>query len=76
MKDVFERIPGYSNEEMVEKCQMLLNILDAKVEKTVGRGKNTTTVLVKKYKTHKDVYDRAVNSFAYYKKLYEQENGI
>ena len=76
MEDVFERIPGYSNKDMVDKCQMLLNILDAKVEKTVGKGKSVTTVLVKKYKTHKDVYDRAVNSLAYYKKLYEQENGI
>ena len=74
--DVFERIPGYSNKEMVEKCAMILSILDTKIEKTTGRGKNITTVLVKKYKTHKEVYDRAVNSLAYYKKLYEQENGI
>ena len=76
MKDVFERIPGYSNKEMVEKCAMILSILDTKIEKTTGRGKAVTTVLVKKYKTHKEVYDRAVNSLAYYKKLYEQENGI
>ena len=76
MIDVFERIPGYSNKEMVEKCAMVLGILDTKIEKTIGRGKNVTTVLVKKYKTHKYVYDRAVNSLAYYKKLYEQENGI
>ena len=55
---------------------MLLNILDAKVEKTVGRGKNVTTVFVKKYKTHKDVYDRVVRSLAYYKNLLKEENGI
>lgn len=76
MEDVFERIPGYSNKDMVDKCQMLLNILDAKVEKTVGKGKNATTVLVKKYKTHKDVYDRVVRSLAYYKNLLKEENGI
>lgn len=76
MEDVFERIPGYSNKEMVEKCAMILNILDTKIEKQVGRGKAVKTVLVNKYTTHKDVYNRAVNSLAYYKKLYEQENGI
>jgi hypothetical protein len=76
MDNVFERIPGYSNQEMVDKCQMVLKILDTKVEKTIGRGKAVTTVLVKKYKTHKDAYDRAVNSLAYYKKLLKEENGI
>lgn len=71
--NVIERDPCVSNKDMWDKCELLKKILDTKVERKVGRGKAVQTILVNKYSTYPDVYDRIVNSCEYYKKLYEDE---
>ena len=71
--DIIERDPCVSNKDMWDKCELLKKILDTKVERKIGRGKAVQTILVNKYSTYPDVYDRIVNSCEYYKKLYEEE---
>jgi hypothetical protein len=73
MMKIIERDPCVSNKDMWDKCELLRNICDAKVERKIGRGKSVETILVPRYKTHPDDYNRIVNSCEYYKKLYEEE---
>jgi len=70
---IVERSPCVSNKDMLEKCSLFLKILDTKVERTIGRGKAVDKVLVPKYKTHPDTYNKIVRSVQYYKRLYEEE---
>jgi len=71
--DIIERDLGTSNKHMLDKCIMLKKILDVKVERKVGRGRNIETILVNKYDNDNDNYRRIVNSIEHYQKLYEEE---
>ena len=44
--DILEKPSYLSNEEMLERCLLLKKVLDAKIEKQIGRGKATKTVQV------------------------------
>lgn len=71
--DIIERDLAMSNKYMLDKCLMLKKILDTKVERKVGRGKNIETILVNKYDNDPEHYQRIVNSIEYYQRLCEEE---
>lgn len=70
---IIERTPGMSNLEMWEQCELLKKILDTKVERTIGRGKGVTKILVNKYDTHQSHYTKISNSVTHYKNLFMTE---
>ena len=67
---IIERVPGLSDIDMWERCELLKKIVDTKVSRTVGRGKAIITVQVNKYNTHPDQYNKIINSVTHYKKLF------
>ena len=71
--DIIERDLGTSNKHMLDKCIMLKKILDVKVERKVGRGRNIEITLVDKYDNDNNHYRRIVNSIEHYQKLYDEE---
>lgn len=76
-KLIIERRAGYSDEMMYKQCELLYNILNKTVDKTVGRGRNAHTIQVKKFQNvQQDVHDRAIASLKYYKERMEQKSTI
>jgi hypothetical protein len=71
--DILEKPSYISNEEMLNRCLLLKKVLDAKIEKKVGRGKTTQTIQVNKYDTKTLHYKRIVNSCEYYQNKYDME---
>ena len=66
-KEVFNRKPFYTNAHMVANLERLDGIVNAKTERTVGRGKSATKVQVNKYRDiPQGVRDRIANSLEYY----------
>lgn len=75
---VIERLPAYSNKMMLERSELMYNVMMQKVPKKVGRGKNARIEYELKYKNNKDIIERVEKSISYYKKLneYEMSNTI
>lgn len=73
MGGVIERVPYYSNKQMWERCESFRSVMTQKSEITSGRGKNTTTIGVPKYRINEESLARVIASCEYYKKLYEEE---
>jgi hypothetical protein len=73
MTKIVERIPAYSNKEMMDYCQMLGSILNQTYDTKVGRGKKVETIKLKKYKTDQDILDKISRSYEHYKKLNQME---
>ena len=70
---VIDRIPYYSNEMMLEYCEMLKRVVLDSKEVTIGRGKSSRVEKVLKNKTPQDAIDRIVESCEYYKTLNEKD---
>lgn len=64
---MIERIPGYSNEDMVEYCETLKRIILSTKDVKVGRGKAIETIKVPKYGNDPDVVKNILDSCEYYK---------
>ena len=73
---IIERVPGLSDRDMWERCELLKKIVDTKVERTIGRCKGFAKILVNKYDTHKIHYNRIINSCNHYKKLFMGNTAI
>lgn len=75
---VIERLPAYSNKMMLERSELMYNVMMQKVPKKVGKGKNARIEYELKYKNNKDIIERVEKSISYYKKLneYEMSNTI
>tara|TARA_R110002050_G_scaffold199616_3_gene334427 strand:- start:57 stop:1538 length:1482 start_codon:yes stop_codon:yes gene_type:complete len=65
--DVYTCRPYYSNEMMLNHLALIDGVVNKKVEKKVGRGRNSKTVMVRKYQVmDTDVIDTINNSVEYY----------
>jgi superfamily II DNA or RNA helicase len=69
MKNIVERIAGYSNEAMLHYCETLKSIITQTNDTKIGRGKKVETIKVPKYKVDQDVLDKILRSCEHYKKL-------
>lgn len=69
MKNIVERIAGYSNEAMLQYCETLKSIMTQTNDTKVGRGKKVEIIKVPKHKVDQDVIDKILNSCEHYKKL-------
>lgn len=67
MNKLIERIPGYSNSDMVEYCETLKRITLSTKDIKVGRGKAVETIKVSKYGNDPDVVKKIIDSCEYYK---------
>lgn len=74
MKEIIERIPSYTNDDMLNYCETLKSIVTQSHETKLGRGKKAEIVRLPKYNVHQDVIDKIVRSCEYYKKLNEMKN--
>ena len=68
MKKLIERIPGYSNKEMLQYCETLKKIILSTKEVKVGRGKSIEIINVLKYDNQSEVTQSIIDSCEYYKK--------
>jgi hypothetical protein len=71
--DILEKPSYVSNEEMLERCLLLKKVLDAKIEKKVGKGRTIQTIQANKYDTKTLHYRRIANSCEYYQQKVEME---
>jgi hypothetical protein len=69
--DVFERVAGRTNQEMIDSCQLKLDVLLQHEEVVVGRGKGRHTIKKHKFRIDEDVIERIKRSIEYYKKVEE-----
>lgn len=71
--ELIERIYGYSDKQMADRCRGYLSVLSATETKSLGRGKKGTRQVFK-YIQDKDVMERINRSIEYYQKLVECES--
>jgi hypothetical protein len=69
MKNIVERIAGYSNEAMLHYCETLKSIMTQTHDTKIGRGKKVEIIKIPKYKVDQDVLDKILRSCEHYKKL-------
>ena len=67
--NLIERIPGYSNSDMVDYCETLKKIILTTKEVKVGRGKAIETIKVSKYGNDPEVVQKIIDSCEYYKSV-------
>ena len=74
-KDIFERIPGYSNKMMYEQCMILYRVMFKTDEVKVGHGKKAIIKKVYRYTGASDDSARKMikKSMEYYKDLWNSE---
>jgi hypothetical protein len=72
MNDIIERIYGYSDKQMADRCMGYLSVLSATETKPIGRGRKGTKQVFK-YSQNKDVVERIKRSIEHYEKLVESE---
>jgi hypothetical protein len=75
--EIIERIFGYNNFEMWQKCELLKKVIDITVEVKEGRGKNVKVYQKYKHNIPQLNRDMINRSCEYYKSLHEKdmENG-
>lgn len=69
---LIERIYGYSDKQMADRCMGYLSVLSATEIKPLGRGKKGTREVFK-YHQDKEVIERIKRSIEHYQKLVESE---
>jgi len=74
MKEIIERIPSYTNDDMLHYCETLKSIVTQSHETKLGRGKKVEIIKVPKHKVDQDVINKIVRSCEHYKKLNQMEN--
>ena len=70
--ELIERIYGYSDKQMADRCMGYLSVLSATEIKPLGRGKKGTREVFK-YHQDKEVIERIKRSIEHYQKLVESE---
>lgn len=66
MSNILERVPGYSDEMMVERCDRLISVMSKTIEVKVGKGADTQTIEVMKYKDDGNILDMLHKSRDFY----------
>lgn len=69
MSHIMNRIVGYSDELMVEQCDLLIKTLSATREKTIKENGKTKVIVEPKFKDAKETIERIEESRQYYMKL-------
>lgn len=69
---LIERIYGYSDKQMADRCRGYLSVLSATETKPIGIGRKGTKQVFK-YSQNKDVIERIKRSIEHYEKLVESE---
>lgn len=67
MSDIIERIPGYTDDMMLEWCMHLHRIVTMTKTISVGRGRNIERRAVPKHNTHPDVVEKIKRSVEHYR---------
>lgn len=75
-KEVIERLPGFSNKDMVRYCELLKSVAIMEVQVKEGRGRNVRLVTQYKHNIPNDIRDKIINSCEYYKTAKEVKNTI
>tara|TARA_B100000900_G_scaffold369278_1_gene346998 strand:- start:676 stop:2157 length:1482 start_codon:yes stop_codon:yes gene_type:complete len=76
-KEVFSRKPYYSDKDMLRSVERLDRVINAKVQRTVGRGRAATKVKVNKYRNVDPlVRERISNSLEYYAEQMKKSSEI
>lgn len=70
---VIERLPCYSNKNMLAYSKQLYKVMTQKVPIKVGKGKAARIEYELKYKRNGHIIDKMEKSIEYYKNLYEHE---
>ena len=65
--DIVERVSGYTDSMMYERCKMMLDIMSQTVPVKSGRGKNVVTRNVSKWRIPDVTMDKMKRSVEYYK---------
>ena len=65
-KDIIERIPGHSDDMMVDYCERLLRVSSAEQEIKVGSGRGSVTESKPKYTNMSSVTERIIKSIKHY----------
>jgi len=73
---IVERVPGYSNESMIDYCESLLSIVTKTKQVKSGRGKASKIENVPKYRPDKEVIEKLQHSCKYYKDMKEKESKV
>ena len=77
MNKIIERKPGLNNEQMIDYCNSLKNILESSKKVTKGTGKNLRTEVVMKYPKDEQTMSIILNSIDYYSNQEtKMDNGI
>jgi len=64
--NIIERLLGYTNEQMVDYCDILFSVVSKTKEVKIGRGKAVQTIHIPKYKSDKEIVEKISNSQKYY----------
>lgn len=67
MKNIIERVLGYSDDAMLEYCETLKSIITRTKQFKEGRGVKAKMINVPKYREDKETLDKIENSLIYYK---------
>jgi len=63
---IVQRVPGYSDEMMLEDCNRMLMVLTQTKDVKVGRGRASTTIKTPKYRVDEEIIQKIKNSIEYY----------
>ena len=73
MTEIIEKIPGYSNEMMLENCLRYSGVIHKTKDIKIGRGKQSQIIKQSKFIVSHEVVDRIENSIKHYTKLMESK---
>ena len=71
-KEIIDRVPGYNNYEMWQRCELLKKVVTQTVEVKEGRGRNVEIYRKYKHNTPIETIEKIIRSCEYYKQLYEK----
>ena len=71
--EICERVTGYSDKMMFDRCNSFLTVMKKKYSKKVGRGRNTKIMQFNKYSNLQDRIEVMERSAEYYKKKMEKK---
>ena len=73
MSEIVERISGYTDQQMLDRCLSFQKVLSKTETKHTGRGRNVRHYEKLKWEGAKDALDRVNRSIEHYKKLIEKK---
>lgn len=71
--EICERVTGYSDKMMFDRCNSFLTVMKKKYSKKVGRGRNTKIMQFNKYSNLQDRIEVMERSAEFYKKKMEKK---